>query len=138
MVTVDSPGYVIYADSALSQATDYSSDNPYFGKHRNRLEHTVRWGKPYIGKGAVLDIGASPFFLLHEALRSGSSEAYGLFFSEDAHPLAHRDKIYTRFGDISLLHQNALTEKLPLGDGAIDTALCFETLEHFAEFPSCC
>lgn len=127
--------YTIFFDRELQQPTPYTGEGAYFKKSRKRLDFSIGWARNSLSRGRVLDIGASPFYLLDEALRFGAEEAHGVYFTRDEHPLKNAAAAWSENGKISLYHLDTMTEKLPFEDESIDTVTLFETLEHFFDFP---
>lgn len=128
--------FALFYDEALERATPYSARNDYVGKARDRIERTFGLIKKEARRGVVADIGASPFYLLYLCQTVGASEAHGIYFSHDTHPLKDQKFIHSAYGPIQLSHCNVEREKLDLPDASVDVLTACEIFEHFDEFPA--
>lgn len=125
----------LYYDEGLSQPTPYHAENSYLAKAKARIDSTFNLLKENIPGSRILDIGASPFYLLDKAKALGASECHAIYFANDSHPLKGMDKIYSKFGAIELSHTNIETEKFPFADNSLDIVTACEILEHCEYFP---
>jgi SAM-dependent methyltransferase len=127
--------FALFYDEALSQRTPYHSEGSYFAKAKDRMDRTFELIKPAVKGSCVVDIGASPFYLLHQAKAAGARECHGLYFSYDEHPLKGVSAIYSAHGPIHLSHANVENEDLPFADDSVDIVTACEILEHCENFP---
>jgi SAM-dependent methyltransferase len=125
----------LYFDEALTQPSPYHGMNDYFKKARDRMDRTFDLIKSKVKNGNVLDVGASPFYLLDRALANGAREAQGIYFANDAHPLKGIRTIFSKHGQIGLNHVNIEAEDLPFPADSFDVLTACEILEHLEYFP---
>jgi len=128
--------FSLYLDEGLTTPTSYNSNGDYFSKARDRIERSFRVMKSSVAGASVLDIGASPFYLLYLAQKHGAKACHGIYFSSDQHPLRDVERIYSRYGAIQIAHSNIETDDLPFGDNSLDLISACEILEHCEYFPS--
>jgi hypothetical protein len=88
--------FELFFDEALSQLTPYHARNNYVTKARDRIDRTFDLIKAEVPGRSILDVGASPFYLLYRAAQLGARECHGVYFAYDAHPLKEADRIYSR------------------------------------------
>lgn len=131
----DTTDFALYYDAALTQPTPYSAAGDYVAKARDRMDRTYRLIEPHIAGKTVLDVGASPFYLLYRAVQGGAARAHGIYFANDEHPLRHRQKIYAHGGTIDISHADAEHDVFPFADDEVDVLTACEILEHFDSFP---
>jgi len=127
--------FALYYDRALTQPTPYHSGGAYFAKARDRMDRTYEVIRPHVAGKTVLDIGASPFYLLYRALGGGAAHAHGVYFANDEHPLRACREIHSDKGPIALSHANAEVDGFPFADDSVDIVTACEILEHFDHFP---
>ena len=125
------------AEAISRQANVLGGQHRYFKQHENRLYRTSELFGLFSGRlGDVLEIGPffgyTPFMLRERAdsytvLEGDDPAVYPLvpFYHEFSIAFSHID-FFEVFGPT----RNA-THKLPGADGAYDTVLCWETMEHF-------
>lgn len=128
-------GFRWYRDEQLTDGTPYNSDNRYFNKARDRIDRTVDLIREALPGSTVVDVGASPFYLLYRVLELGAKRAFGIYFANDDHPLRGLGTIYSTVGSVELLHRNIENDLLPLADDSIDVLTACEVLEHLEYFP---
>jgi SAM-dependent methyltransferase len=128
--------FSLYFDQDLTKASPYHSGNEYFRKARDRMDRTFEVIRPYVPGAHVLDVGASPFYLLDRALASGALQAEGVYFANDTHPLKAYGEIYSRNGQIGLHHLDVESEDLPFADNSFELLSACEILEHLEHFPA--
>ena len=131
----DSDGFRLYFDEALSSRTGYHSDNDYFNKAKDRMDRTFKLIEPKVPNSDILDIGASPFYLLYKARTLGARSCHGVYFAHDNHPLKGIPRIWSTGGPIELHHVNIEEENLPFPDNSFDIITACEVLEHLERFP---
>jgi SAM-dependent methyltransferase len=125
-----------FTDEQLTETTPYHSENDYFQKAKDRMERTIGLIRGELPGSAVVDVGASPFYLLYRALELGARAGYGIYFANDNHPLRNKTKIYASVGSIEILHKNIECDPLPFADNSIDVLTACEVLEHLENFPA--
>ena len=128
--------FALFYDEALTQPTPYHDGGDYFAKAKDRMDRTAALIAPYCPGATVLDVGASPFYLLDRAKAAGAARAHGIYFANDAHPLKPYDRIYSRNGAIEISHANAEVDGFPFPDDGVDVVTACEILEHFDMFPT--
>jgi SAM-dependent methyltransferase len=126
----------LYYDEALACPTPYQDSGDYLAKARDRMDRTYRLIEPHVAGKVVLDIGASPFYLLYRAKRGGARRAHGIYFANDAHPLKDAGSIWSDAGPIEISHANAEVDGWPFADNGVDVVTACEILEHFDMFPT--
>jgi SAM-dependent methyltransferase len=131
----DGDDFRLYFDEALSKRTPYHSENHYFRNARDRMDRTFDLIKADVRGSVVLDVGASPFYLLDRARGLGARECHGIYFANDSHPLRGTSRIYSKHGPIDISHANIETDDLPLPDSSVDILTACEILEHCEYFP---
>jgi SAM-dependent methyltransferase len=134
-MSVTTQGFGLYYDAALTKPTPYRDANDYVAKARDRMDRTFDLIAPFVKDATVLDVGASPFYLLDRAKRAGAARCHGIYFANDDHPLRHTDRIYSPAGPIEISHADAENEGFPFADDAVDVLTACEILEHFDAFP---
>lgn len=127
--------FQLFYDRDLTQPTPYDDSGDYFQLARPRIDRTFDLIRDAVKGGHILDVGASPFYLLDLALAGGASRASGIYFSRDDHPLRAHRAIYSRHGEIELHHTDLEANDLPFADGEVDVLTACEILEHFDYFP---
>jgi SAM-dependent methyltransferase len=127
--------FQLFYDRELTRPTPYDDSGDYFQLSRPRIDRTFDLIRDAVKGGHILDVGASPFYLLDLALAGGAARASGIYFSRDDHPLRAHRAIYSRHGEIELHHTDLEANDLPFGDGEVDVLTACEILEHFDYFP---
>jgi ubiquinone/menaquinone biosynthesis C-methylase UbiE len=132
----DNRAFALFADPQMRQATPYNDQGDYFGKARDRMERTFRLIQRDVPGKVVLDIGASPFYLLHLAKQAGAARCHGTYFANDEHSLRGVDLVHSSAGPIEISHSDAESDRLPFADNEVDVVSACEILEHFDHFPA--
>jgi SAM-dependent methyltransferase len=127
--------FALYYDEQRAAPAPYHSGGDYFQKARDRMDRTFDLIAPFVKDQVVLDVGASPFYLLYRAKAAGARRCHGIYFSYDAHPLKDRDIVHSDAGPIEISHANAETDGFPFADDGVDVLTACEILEHFDSFP---
>ena len=127
--------FKLYYDCELSQLTPYHAENDYLAKARDRMDRTFDLIAPEVVGRSILDVGASPFYLLFRAKALGALSCRGVYFTNDTHPLKRYDQIYSVYGAIDISHANIETDNLPCDDNSVDVLTACEILEHCEYFP---
>ncbi|MFB1295259.1 methyltransferase domain-containing protein [Mycobacterium sp. pW049] len=127
--------FALYFDRDLSRPTPYDGSGNYLRMAKPRLDHTYRLIAPYVANAHIVDIGASPFYLLDRALEGGASRASAVYFAYDQHPLKDSERIYSCHGEIELSHFNIEDQDWPFGNDSVDVITACEILEHCEYFP---
>ncbi|MBX9858952.1 MAG: methyltransferase domain-containing protein [Sphingomonas sp.] len=127
--------FKLFFDPELTQATPYDGAGDYIRLARPRLDWTFDLIAGAVPGAHIVDIGASPFYLLDRALAAGAQRASGVYFAYDQHPLRNAERIYSRHGAIELHHRDIEQQDLPFGDDTVDVLTACEILEHFDHFP---
>jgi SAM-dependent methyltransferase len=128
-------GFRWYRDERLTNTTPYHSDNHYFRKAKDRMDRTVGLIQEALPGSTVVDVGASPFYLLYRALELGAKKGYGIYFANDDHPLRAISTIHSAVGSVDLLHKDIESDHLPFADNSVDVLTACEVLEHLEYFP---
>lgn len=124
-----------YYDEGLTHTTPYHSGNHYFQKAKDRMDRTLGLIREVLHGSTVVDVGASPFYLLYRALELGAKRGCGIYFANDDHPLNALREIHSKVGSIELIHMNIESDQLPFADNSIDVLTACEILEHLEYFP---
>ncbi|PQP41641.1 class I SAM-dependent methyltransferase [Mycolicibacterium austroafricanum] len=127
--------FALYFDRDLTRPTPYDGNGNYLRMAKPRLDRTYDLIAPYVKGAHVVDIGASPFYLLDCALQGGASRASGVYFAYDQHPLREAERIYSSHGEIELSHLNIEEQDWPFADDSVDVVTACEILEHCEHFP---
>jgi SAM-dependent methyltransferase len=127
--------FQLFYDPDLTRPTPYDDSGDYFQLARPRIDRTFDLIRDAVRGSHILDVGASPFYLLDLALAGGATRASGIYFSRDDHPLRAHPTIYSRYGEIELHHADLEANDLPFADGQVDVLTACEILEHFDYFP---
>lgn len=128
--------FALYLNEALTEPTPYHGENHYFRLARDRMDRSFAVIADRVKGGAILDIGASPFYLLDRALAHGATRAEGIYFANDTHPLREKPAIYSPHGRIGIVHLDVEHEPLPYADNSFDVVSACEIFEHLEYFPS--
>jgi len=128
--------FALFYDEALTRPTPYNASGDYFAKARDRMDRTYALIRPYVAGKTVVDVGASPFYLLHRAKEGGAARAHGIYFANDDHPLRDATQIFSRHGPIELSHANVEVAGFSFADDEVDIVTACEILEHFEHFPT--
>lgn len=131
----DRSGFRLYFDPALRDPTPYGDSGSYFRKSKDRMDITFDLIRSEVKGKRIVDIGASPFYLLYRAGGAGAEECHGVYFSNDDHPLKNSDTIYSEHGAISLSHANIENDPLSYPDNSVDIITACEIIEHCEYFP---
>lgn len=135
-ITNDDRKFALFTDPQLREATPYNDRGDYFGKARDRMERTFRLIERDVPGKVMLDIGASPFYLLHLAKQAGAARCHGTYFANDEHSLRGVDLVHSGAGPIEISHSDAENDRLPFADNEVDVVSACEILEHFDYFPA--
>lgn len=127
--------FALYFDEKQAKPTPYRDGGDYLAKARDRMDRTFGLIAPYIKGKTVVDVGASPFYLLYRAKAAGATRCHGLYFANDDHPLRGSDTIYSDAGPIEISHANVEEEGFPFAADSVDVVTACEILEHFDTFP---
>ncbi len=127
--------FALYYDEALTRPTPYTIGNDYVTKARDRMDRTFNLIAPHVAGKVMVDVGASPFYLLDRAKRAGAARCHGIYFANDEHPLKRIDRIHSAAGPIELSHADVENEGFPFADDEVDIVTACEILEHFDAFP---
>jgi SAM-dependent methyltransferase len=127
--------FALYVDEARAQPTPYNESNDYVAKAKDRMDRTFDVIAPHITGKVVVDVGASPFYLLYRAKQAGAARCHGLYFANDEHPLRKTDRIHSDAGPIEISHANVEEEGFPFAADTVDVVTACEILEHFDSFP---
>lgn len=125
----------LYLDEACVQPTPYNESNDYVAKAKDRMDRTFDVIAPHIAGKVVVDVGASPFYLLYRAKQAGARRCHGLYFANDEHPLRSSNAIFSDAGSIEISHANVEEEGFPFSADEVDVVTACEILEHFDSFP---
>src|SRR3954451_15054404 len=90
--------FALYYDEELTKITPYRREGRYFQKAKDRMDRTFDLIKNDVFDRCILDVGASPFYLLYKAKATGARQCHGIYFSNDIHPLRDISKIYSEYG----------------------------------------
>ena len=127
--------FALYFDQQQAMPTPYREGGDYLAKARDRMDRTFNLIAPYVAGKVVVDVGASPFYLLYRAKQAGASRCHGLYFANDDHPLRASDTIYCPAGPLEISHANVEEEGFPFEPDEVDVVTACEILEHFDTFP---
>ncbi len=127
--------FKLFYDETCSDLTPYHDGGAYFAKAKDRMDRTFNLIKGEVAGSRMLDIGASPFYLLYRAKALGAVRCAGIYFAYDTHPMKGIDRIFSKDGPIELHHANVETDDLPFADDSIDVLTACEILEHCEYFP---
>ena len=127
--------FALFYDTALQSPTPYHARGSYFAKALDRMDRTFEVVRPLVAGKTVIDVGASPFYLLYRCKKAGAARAHGVFFANDDHPLKDSAEIYSDAGPIELSHANMEADGFPFADDSVDVVTACEILEHFDHFP---
>lgn len=132
----DTNDFALYFDPELRKATPYSAKGAYFAKAKDRMDRTFDLLSSLVQGKTVVDVGASPFYLLHRCKQAGAARAHGIYFCNDDHPLKGHDQIYSGAGPIELSYANVEVSGFSFPDDSVDILTACEILEHFDHFPT--
>ncbi len=127
--------FALFLDEGLTQPTPYHAKNDYFLKAKDRMDRTVGLLENDIAGKTILDIGASPFYLLYKAQQLGAAHCNGLYFANDEHPLKSASSVFSEYGPIKIAHVDVETEDFPFPDESQDVITACEVVEHLEYFP---
>ncbi|VWX61080.1 conserved hypothetical protein [Burkholderiales bacterium 8X] len=125
----------LFYDEALTAPTAYDDSGEYFRKAKDRMDRSFDLIKRYAPNSRVVDVGASPFYLLYRAKQSGAADCHGIYFSHDSHPLRNTNQVFSDAGSINLSHADIEANNLPFADNSVDVLTACEILEHCEHFP---
>lgn len=128
--------FALYYDEALTQLSPYHTGREYLRKAVDRMDRSFSIIKDQMPSASILDIGASPFYLLDCALAAGATRAEGIYFANDTHPLRNNPAVFSKNGKIGLHHLDVEKDQLPFAENAFDVVTACEILEHLEYFPS--
>ncbi|MFT8246086.1 class I SAM-dependent methyltransferase [Roseomonas sp. BN140053] len=131
----DAEDFYLYYDRELSRLSPYHCENHYFNKAKDRMDRTFDLIRSNVEGSRILDVGASPFYLLYKAQQQGARECHGIYFANDDHPMRGINEIYSRHGAIQLHHSDIEKSDLPFPDNSFDIVTACEVLEHLENFP---
>lgn len=127
--------FALYYDEQQTRATPYNERGDYVAKARDRMDRTFKLIEPLVAGKTMVDVGASPFYLLYRAKQAGAARCHGLYFAHDEHPLRIVDTIHSDAGPIEISHANVEDEGFPFAPDSVDVVTACEVLEHFDSFP---
>ena len=127
--------FALFLDEACAVPTPYNESNDYVAKAMDRMDRTFDVIAPHLAQKVVVDVGASPFYLLYRAKKAGAARCHGLYFANDDHPLRNSDTIHSDAGPIEISHANVEEEGFPFFEDGVDVVTACEILEHFDSFP---
>jgi 2-polyprenyl-3-methyl-5-hydroxy-6-metoxy-1,4-benzoquinol methylase len=125
----------IFTDKKLADLSPYHENNAYVRTAKERMDITFALISEFVPNAAVLDVGASPFYLLDRVLAAGAAEAEGIYFSSDDHPFRDLSRVYSINGEIGIHHVDVEKENFPFLDSSFDLVTACEILEHLELFP---
>jgi SAM-dependent methyltransferase len=127
--------FAIFFDSQLSDPAPYDSGATYFRKAKPRQDFTLTLISEQIKGARILDIGASPFYMLDRALALGAKDVTGIYYSTRVSPLDRTPILYSTHGVINISKCDIEKDRIALPDNSADLILACEILEHFDHFP---
>lgn len=127
--------FAFFYDEDRRRPTPYQAGGEYFRRGKDRMDRTFALIAPYVVDKDVLDIGASPFYLLYRAKAAGARLCHGVYFANDDHPLRPYRTIHSAAGAVEISHADVENEGLPFAEDSLDVVTACEILEHFDAFP---
>lgn len=126
----------LFFDPALTAPTPYHAKGSYFRDAKDRIDQTFRLIQDEVRGKDVLDVGASPFYLLYQAGAKGARSCHGTYYANDDHPLKDVGTVHSAHGDIHIHHSDIEHDRLPFADDSFDLITACEILEHLENFPA--
>ncbi|OGN49548.1 MAG: hypothetical protein A2352_05625 [Caulobacterales bacterium RIFOXYB1_FULL_67_16] len=134
-VAAGAEDFAFFYDEDRRRPTPYQAGGEYFRRGKDRMDRTFALIAPYVVDKDVLDIGASPFYLLYRAKAAGARLCHGVYFANDDHPLRPYRTIHSAAGPVEISHADVENEGLPFAEDSLDVVTACEILEHFDAFP---